>query len=185
MLEHSRTSKGEKTLTNLNVLTDEFVRLSYHGFRAKDKNFSTEYRLALDSNLPKVRVVASDLGRVILNLVNNAFYAVNDKAKSTPQPPQGGETYKPLVTVKTTVAKSPSGDLGVEISVQDNGSGIPENIKDKIFHPFFTTKPTGSGTGLGLSLSYDIVKVHGGTLSVESEEGEGSLFTIILPLNIH
>ncbi|MDG1277816.1 MAG: ATP-binding protein [Algoriphagus sp.] len=189
MLEHSRANKGEKAPTDLNTLADEFVRLSYHGLRAKDKSFNADFNLELDPNLPKVNVVSSDIGRVILNLVNNAFYAVNDKAKSTPQPSrnigtgsEGGETYKPLVTIKTTVLKSPSGDLGVEISVQDNGSGIPEHIKEKIFQPFFTTKPTGSGTGLGLSLSYDIVKVHGGELRVDSKEGEGTEFMIYFPL---
>ena len=190
MLEHSRANKGEKAPTDLNALADEFVRLSYHGLRAKDKSFNADFNLELDPDLPKVNVVASDIGRVILNLVNNAFYAVHEKAKSTPQPSrhvgtgsQGGEAYKPEVTVKTTVAKSPSGDLGVEISVQDNGSGIPDHIKEKIFQPFFTTKPTGSGTGLGLSLSYDIVKTHGGELKVESEEGEGTEMSIILPID--
>jgi signal transduction histidine kinase len=196
MLEHSRANKGEKALTDLNTLADEFVRLSYHGLRAKDKSFNADFNLELDPNLPKVNVVSSDIGRVILNLVNNAFYAVNDKAKSTPQPSptlgtgsEGGEVYRPLVTVKTRAIKSTSGGLGVEISVQDNGSGIPEHIKEKIFQPFFTTKPTGSGTGLGLSLSYDIVKAHGGTLRVGSfptgetvKGGEGSEFVIELPL---
>jgi len=187
MLEHSRANKGEKAPTDLNALADEFVRLSYHGLRAKDKSFNADFNLELDPDLPKVNVVASDIGRVILNLVNNAFYAVHEKAKSTPQPSrhvgtgsQGGEAYKPEVTVKTTVAKSPSGDLGVEISVKDNGNGIPNSIKEKIFQPFFTTKPTGSGTGLGLSLSYDIVKAHGGELKVESTQGKGSEFVIYL-----
>jgi signal transduction histidine kinase/ligand-binding sensor domain-containing protein len=189
MLEHSRTNKGEKAPTDLNALADEFVRLSYHGLRAKDKSFNSDFKLELEPDLPKVNVVASDIGRVILNLVNNAFYAcaersrstVDEKAKSTPQPSEGGEGYKPLVTVKTTVVKSPLGDLGVEISVQDNGPGIPEHIKEKIFQPFFTTKPTGSGTGLGLSLSYDIVKAHGGELKVESRENKGAEFIITLP----
>jgi signal transduction histidine kinase/ligand-binding sensor domain-containing protein len=187
MLEHSKANKGEKAPTDLNALADEFVRLSYHGMRAKDKTFNADFKLDLDPNLPQVNVVASDIGRVILNLVNNAFYAVHEKSKSTPQPsrnigtgPQGGEGYKPEVIFKTTVTKSPSGDLGVEISVQDNGNGIPEHIKEKIFQPFFTTKPTGSGTGLGLSLSYDIVKAHGGELKVWSEEGRGSKFFIQL-----
>ncbi len=180
MLEHSRANKGEKSLTNLNALADEFVRLSYHGLRAKDKSFNADFRLELDPDLPKVNVVASDIGRVILNLVNNGFYAVNEKAKSTPQPPEGGEGYKPEVIVKTTVTKSPSGDLGVEISVQDNGSGIPDHIKEKIFQPFFTTKPTGSGTGLGLSLSYDIVKAHGGELEIETSVNKGTTFIIKL-----
>ena len=187
MLEHSRANKGEKAPTDLNALADEFVRLSYHGLGAKDNSFNADFKLELDPTLPKVNVVASDIGRVILNLVNNAFYAVHEKAKSTPQPSrnigtgsEGGEGYKPLVTVKTTVAKSPSGDLGVELSVKDNGNGIPEHIKEKIFQPFFTTKPTGQGTGLGLSLSYDIVKAHGGELKVVSEEGKGTEMKITL-----
>ncbi|MEB2784484.1 tetratricopeptide repeat-containing sensor histidine kinase [Algoriphagus persicinus] len=189
MLEHSRANKSEKSLTDLNALTDEFVRLSYHGLRAKDKSFNADFKLELDPDLPKVKVVASDIGRVILNLVNNAFYTVYEKAKSTPQPSrnvgtgsEGGEVYKPLVTVKTMVMKSPSGDLGVQISVKDNGNGIPDAIKEKIFQPFFTTKPTGSGTGLGLSLSYDMVKAHGGELTVNSREEKGSEFIIALPL---
>ncbi|MEN2284346.1 ATP-binding protein [Algoriphagus sp. SE2] len=181
MLEHSRANKGEKAPTNLNALVDEFVRLSYHGLRAKDKSFNADFKLELDSDLPKVNVVASDIGRVILNLINNAFYAVNEKAKITPQPSEGEIGYQPEVIVKTTVLKSPSGDLGVELSVKDNGGGIPEQVRDKIFQPFFTTKPTGSGTGLGLSLSYDIVKAHGGELKVESEEEKGTKFTLIIP----
>ncbi|MDG1277818.1 MAG: ATP-binding protein [Algoriphagus sp.] len=183
MLEHSRANKSEKSLTNLNALAEEFLKLSYHGLRAKDKSFNADFKLDLDPNLPKVNVVASDIGRVILNLVNNGFYAVNDKAKSTPQPSEGEEGYKPLVIIKTTAAKSPSGDLGVKISVQDNGPGIPDSIKEKIFQPFFTTKPTGSGTGLGLSLSYDFVKAHGGELKVESKGEEGAIFLITLPLS--
>jgi len=167
MLEHSRASKGEKNPTDLNVLADEFVRLSFHGLRAKDKNFNTDYKLVLDPDLPKVNVVASDIGRVILNLVNNAFYAVDERAQS------GAPDYKPEVIVSSRKTED-----GVEISVKDNGNGIPDNIKDKIFNPFFTTKPTGSGTGLGLSLSYDIVKAHGGELKVISEEGIGTEFLI-------
>ncbi|MDN3204100.1 sensor histidine kinase [Algoriphagus sediminis] len=183
MLEHSRSNSGEKVETDLNELADEYLRLSYHGLRAKDKSFTADFKLDLDPDLPKVDVVASDIGRVVLNLVNNAFYAVHEKAKSTPLPPEGGETYKPLVTVKTMVTKSPSGDLGVELSVQDNGNGIPESIKDKIFQPFFTSKPTGSGTGLGLSLSYDIIKAHGGEIRIESEEGMGATFVMSIPNN--
>jgi two-component system NtrC family sensor kinase len=197
MLEHSRANKGEKAPTDLNALADEFVRLSYHGLRAKDKSFNTDFKLELDPDLPKINVAASDIGRVILNLVNNAFYAcaersrsgVHYKAESTPQPSrsfgtgaEGGEVYKSLVTVKTTMIKSPSGYLGVQIAVQDNGNGIPEHIKEKIFQPFFTTKPAGSGTGLGLSLSYDIVKAHGGELKVETQEGQGTEFSIQLPI---
>jgi signal transduction histidine kinase len=196
MLEHSRINKGEKAPTDLNALAEEFVRLSYHGLRAKDKSFNADFQLDLDPDLPKVNVVTSDIGRVILNLVNNAFYAVNEKAKSTPQPSrnigtssEGGEGYQPRIIVKTTKTKSPSepvpnshGDLGVEISVSDNGSGIPDSIKEKIFQPFFTTKPTGQGTGLGLSLSYDIVKAHGGEIIIDSKINKGTNFSIKLPL---
>jgi two-component system, NtrC family, sensor kinase len=168
MLQHSRTSTGKKELTDINALADEYLRLSYHGLRAKDKSFSADFISALDPNLPKVEVISQDIGRVLLNLINNAFYAVSEKQK-TPT----GLDYKPTVTVTTK-------NLGdkIEISVQDNGNGIPEEIKNKIFQPFFTTKPTGQGTGLGLSLSYDIVKAHGGELGVETKEGEGSAFII-------
>ncbi|SIO01503.1 sensor histidine kinase [Algoriphagus halophilus] len=169
MLEHSRINKGEKAPTDLNALADEFVRLSYHGLRAKDKSFNADFKLELDPNLPKVNVVASDIGRVILNLVNNAFYAVHEKAKTTPQ------DFKPEVIVS-----SKKTEKGIELSVQDNGPGIPDSIKEKIFQPFFTTKPTGSGTGLGLSLSYDIVKAHGGELKVETSINWGTKFIIKL-----
>ncbi|MEN2280915.1 tetratricopeptide repeat protein [Algoriphagus sp. SE2] len=175
MLDHSRSSKGEKIPTDLNVLADEFVRLSYHGLRAKDQTFNATYKLELDPNLPKVNVVASDMGRVILNLVNNAFYAVGEKAKANLDN-QRDDGYQPKVIICTKKTKN-----GVELSVKDNGNGIPESIKEKIFQPFFTTKPTGSGTGLGLSLSYDILKAHGGQLIVESKEGEGTKFSMILP----
>ncbi|MFC3879828.1 ATP-binding protein [Algoriphagus namhaensis] len=171
MLEHSRTNKGKKGPTNLNVLVEEFVRLSSHGFRAKDEDFNSDFKLELDPDLPKVNVVAADIGRVILNLVNNAFYAVNEQAKKSI------EDYKPQVIVG-----SKKTEKGIEISIKDNGPGIPKQIKQKIFQPFFTTKPTGSGTGLGLSLSYDIVKAHGGELKVESpltSEG-GTEFKLIL-----
>ncbi|GMQ25462.1 sensor histidine kinase [Algoriphagus sp. oki45] len=169
MLEHSRKSEGKKELTDLNQLADECLRLSFHGLRAKDKTFSADFKTDFDSDLPKLEVVSQDMGRVLLNLINNAFYAVNEKAKGNI------EGYKPEVIVSTKKTNS-----GIEISVSDNGSGIPDSIKDKIFQPFFTTKPTGSGTGLGLSLSYDIVKAHGGTLEVESEEGKGTVLTIKL-----
>jgi C4-dicarboxylate-specific signal transduction histidine kinase len=152
MLEHSRSSKGEKVPTNINVLADEFLRLSYHGFRAKDKSFNADYSTDFDPTLPLVSVVAQDMGRVLLNLINNAFQAV-----------KGVE--KPKVTVSTKQLST-----GIQISVADNGSGIPEAIKEKIFQPFFTTKPTGQGTGLGLSLSYDIIKAHGGNIKIESKE---------------
>ncbi|WP_075352502.1 sensor histidine kinase [Algoriphagus marinus] len=179
MLEHSRANKGEKAPTDLNALADEFVRLSYHGLRAKDKSFNADFKLELDPNLPKVNVVASDIGRVILNLVNNAFYAVNDKSKSE----NVASDYAPTIKVSTNQIPPQGGEGGyITIAVQDNGSGIPAHIKEKIFQPFFTTKPTGSGTGLGLSLSYDIVKAHGGELKLESKEGEGTEFRLILPL---
>ncbi|MBN3521014.1 histidine kinase [Algoriphagus lutimaris] len=186
MLEHSRSKKGEKELTDINALVDEFVRLSYHGLRAKNKSFNADFKLDLDPNLPKVNVVASDIGRVILNLVNNAFYAVNEKANSKNTDPD----YKPLVTVSSIYSPQAGGqglsrDIGrgaIQISVNDNGSGIPDSIKEKIFQPFFTTKPTGSGTGLGLSLSYDIVKVHGGDLRVRSVDEEGTEMILLLPV---
>ncbi len=172
MLQHSRTSTGEKQLTNINVLADEFLKLSYHGLRAKDKNFNAELITHFDQSLPAVNIVQQDIGRVLLNLFNNAFYAIAQKAKSA------GPGYKPTVTVTTFTP--PSGGWGA--SVRDNGNGIPDSIKDKIMQPFFTTKPTGEGTGLGLSLSYEIVvKGHGGNLTVDTTEGEGSEFTVYLP----
>ncbi|MFC3879826.1 sensor histidine kinase [Algoriphagus namhaensis] len=170
MLEHSRINKGEKAPTDLNALADEFVRLSYHGLRAKDKSFNADFKLELDPQLPKVNLVASDIGRVILNLVNNAFYAVHEKAKSATH------DYSPEVIVR-----SKKTEKGIELFVQDNGPGIPDSIKEKIFQPFFTTKPTGSGTGLGLSLSYDIVKAHGGELKVSSKNGGETIFTLVIP----
>jgi signal transduction histidine kinase len=190
MLQHSRTSTGQKELTDINALADEYLRLSYHGLRAKDKDFNADFKTEFDENLPKINVIPQDIGRVLLNLINNAFYAVDKRAKETehPLPPKGGSKnyqteYSPTVIVSTTSSKSPLGGLGVKISVKDNGSGIPSSIVDKIFQPFFTTKPTGSGTGLGLSLSYDIVKAHGGELKVETKEGEGSEFIIQLKIN--
>ncbi len=177
MLEHSRKSEGEKAPTDLNALAEEFLKLSYHGLRAKDKSFSSDYKLELDPNLPQVEVNPQDTGRVVLNLINNAFYAVHEKAKS------GIDDYIPTVTVSTKLTPLPEGAGGesIELSVSDNGPGIPDSIKEKIFQPFFTTKPTGSGTGLGLSLSYDIIKAHRGELKVESQEGEGTVFRISLP----
>jgi signal transduction histidine kinase len=170
MLEHSRMSTGVRELTDINKLADEYLRLAYHGLRAKDKDFNADYALKLDENLPALEVVPQDIGRVLLNLINNAFYAVNEKSK------QGMEGYQPKITVRTRKLQN-----AIEITVQDNGNGIPESIRDKIFQPFFTTKPTGQGTGLGLSLSYDIIKAHGGDLKVETKEGEGSAFVISLP----
>jgi signal transduction histidine kinase len=176
MLQHSRTGSGNKELTDINALCDEYLRLSYHGLRAKDKSFNAKFESDFDPNFPKINVVPQDIGRVILNLINNAFYVVSQKQKAEIGKPDS--TYEPIVTVST----KRNGDK-VLISVKDNGNGIPESIKEKIFQPFFTTKPTGQGTGLGLSLSYDIVKAHGGELSVETKEREGSEFIIQLPTN--
>jgi signal transduction histidine kinase len=173
MLSHSRKGDGKKEPTDLNVLADEYLRLAYHGLRAKDKSFNADFKTDFEESLPKVDVISQDLGRVILNLINNAFYACTSASLSTSK-----KDYKPLVTVSTRKLK----DI-IEIRVIDNGSGIPDDIKDKIFEPFFTTKPTGSGTGLGLSMSYDIItKGHGGELKVESKEGVGTVFIIHLPL---
>jgi signal transduction histidine kinase len=157
-------------------LADEYLRLSYHGLRAMDKNFNADYKTDFDPNLPKVNVVPQDIGRVLLNIINNAFQALNNVELSPDSYRDKNDEFKPLVTVST---KNP-GDK-IEISVRDNGPGIPDQIKEKIFQPFFTTKPTGQGTGLGLSLSYDIVKAHGGELSIESKSGQGATFIISLP----
>jgi two-component system NtrC family sensor kinase len=172
MLQHSRTSTGEKQLTDINILADEFLKLSYHGLRAKDKNFNAELITNFDEKLPKVNIAHQDIGRVLLNLFNNAFYAVNQKQKTS------GADYKPEVTVSTSLENN-----NLVIKVKDNGNGIPDAIKDKIMQPFFTTKPTGEGTGLGLSLSYDIVvKGHGGSIKVNAE-GYGSEFIVTLPVS--
>jgi len=171
MLQHSQKGSGQKELTDINALCDEYLRLSYHGLRARDKTFNAKLETDFDITLEKINVMPQDIGRVILNLVNNAFYAVREKQEA------GKSTYAPIVSVST----KKEGDK-VFISVKDNGSGIPESIKEKIMQPFFTTKPTGQGTGLGLSLSYDIIKTHGGELRVETREGEGTVFVIILPL---
>jgi signal transduction histidine kinase len=175
MLLHSRTNTGQKEPTDANALADEFLWLAYHGMRAKDKSFNADFKTDFDPNLPKITVVPQDIGRVLLNLINNAFYAVDQRNRNLSG--MDSETYIPTVTVSTK-------NLGsqIEISVRDNGDGIPEEIKNKIFQPFFTTKPTRQGTGLGLSLAYDIVKAHGGELKVETKEGEGAKFTIILPV---
>lgn len=175
MLQHSRASSGQKEQTDINALADEYLRLAYHGLRAKDKSFNAELVTNFDENLPKINVIPQDIGRVLLNLFTNAFYATQKKSQSQSQ--FSGGAYKPTVTV-TTLQKGNS----VEIIVKDNGIGIPDAIKDKILQPFFTTKPTGEGTGLGLSLSYDIVvKGHGGSIAIESEEGVFTTFTVTLP----
>jgi two-component system, NtrC family, sensor kinase len=189
MLQHSRASTGKKELADLNALADEYLRLSYHGLRAKDKSFNAQMETHLDPNLPKISVIPQDIGRVILNLINNAFYAVSKKASLPARRtvPMGDNSYLPTVTVSTKYVSdynSPIGGRGaIEIKVKDNGIGISEETQAKIFQPFFTTKPTGQGTGLGLSLAYDIVtKGHGGTIEVESVEGEGTTFIVRLPI---
>ena len=172
MLQHSRAGGDEKQPTNINRLTDEYLRLSYHGLRAKDKSFNADFKTNLDESLPKVKVIPQDIGRVLLNLFNNAFYAVDKRAK------ENIDGYKPVVIVSTREL-----DGFVEIHIKDNGWGIPDEIKEKIFQPFFTTKSTGEGTGLGLSLSYDIItKGHGGELKVKTKLNEGSTFSIQLPI---
>ncbi len=177
MLQHSKTSTGKKELTDINKLADEYLRLAYHGLRAKDKSFNTEIKTDFDTSLGKINIIPQDIGRVLLNLYNNAFYAVKEKSQQSLHSPQPlSYEYKPLVTVQTKTIN----DKKIEIKVTDNGNGIPQNIVDKIFQPFFTTKPTGQGTGLGLSLSYDIIKAHGGEIKVETKEGKGSVFTIQL-----
>ena len=187
MLEHTKRGSGQTQETDINALADEFLRMTYQSFLAKNKESKPELipiaiRTNLDANLPKISVIPQDIGKVLLNLYSNAFYAVNERAKSTSQAFEVGEKYSPTVSVSTSVVKSPSGDLEVRISVKDNAAGIPQKIVDKIFQPFFTTKPSGQGTGLGLSLSYDVVKSHGGELKVETKENEGTEFTIILPI---
>jgi signal transduction histidine kinase len=172
MLQHSRTSSGSKEPTDLNKLADEYLRLAYHGFRAKDKSFNTNIRTNLDRNLPSVPVVPQDIGRVLLNLFNNALYAVNEKKKTAEQ------GYEPEVTLS-----SRQDDGHIIITVSDNGPGIPDQIREKIFQPFFTTKPTGEGTGLGLSISYDIVKAHGGRMECEGNTEGGTTFIVELPRN--
>jgi two-component system NtrC family sensor kinase len=172
MLQHSRASSDVQEPTNVNNLADEYLRLAYHGLRAKDKSFNAELVTHFDDTLPLIKIVPQDVGRVLLNMFNNAFYAVQQKQK------KGIAGYKPTVEVSTIK----TGQF-LEIKVKDNGIGIPEEIKDKILQPFFTTKPTGEGTGLGLSLSYDIiVKAHGGQIDIDSVEGEFTAFIIKLPL---
>ena len=185
MLQHSRRSSGQKEPTDINALADEYLRLAYHGLRAKDKSFNAIMKTDYDEKIDKINVIPQDIGRVILNLITNAFYVVNEKALSAASATLSavsGPTavkYEPTVSVRTKKEGNK-----VIISVKDNGNGIPQQILDKIFQPFFTTKPTGQGTGLGLSLSYDIVKAHGGELNVETTEGEGSKFIIQLPNTI-
>ncbi|MGN6602941.1 MAG: sensor histidine kinase [Ginsengibacter sp.] len=187
MLQHSGVSSGQKEPTDINALCDEYLRLSYHGLRAKDKDFNATIKTDFDGSIGKINIIPQDIGRVLLNLFNNAFYAVNQ------QKTKNLNLYEPTVTVSTSLNPPLEGrEASVIITVRDNGGGIPDSIKEKIFQPFFTTKPTGSGTGLGLSLSYDIIKAHGGEIKVESKEaspegpvgqGEGTTFIIQLPIN--
>ncbi len=178
MLQHSRSNSGAKEPTNINALAEEYLRFAHHGIMAKDKSFNATLKTDFDSSIGNINIIPQDIGRVVLNLINNAFYAVDEKKKS------GIENYEPTVSVSTSrSSRSVGADRGeVLIKVKDNGKGIPQKIIDKIFQPFFTTKPTGQGTGLGLSLSYDIVKAHGGELKVETKEGEGTAFIILLPV---
>jgi two-component system, NtrC family, sensor kinase len=172
MLQHSRSSSGQKESTDINALCDEYLRLAYHGLRAKDKSFIATMNTDFDTTIGKINIIPQDVGRVVLNLITNAFYVVDEKKKS------GVENYEPTVSVSTKKVSDK-----VLLSVKDNGNGIPQKVLDKIFQPFFTTKPTGQGTGLGLSLSYDIVKAHGGEIKVETKENEGTAFIIQLPIN--
>jgi len=187
MLEHSRTGDGKKELTDINALADEYLRLSYHGLRAKDKSFNADFKFEADEKLPKIEVVPQDIGRVLLNLMNNAFYACAERSRSAVHEKtltgfqtlsgfEPGKPYKPIVIVLTKNLSNK-----IEIQVKDNGNGIPDAVKEKIFQPFFTTKPTGLGTGLGLSLSYDIIHAHGGDLQVRTKEGLETIFIITLP----
>ena len=176
MLQHSSSGTGKKEPTDINKLADEYLRLAYHGLRAKDKSFNATMKTDFDETIGNINIIPQDIGRVILNLINNAFYVVDEKKKHA-SASSAGQPYEPTVSVST---KKINGK--VEIKVNDNGNGIPQKVLDKIFQPFFTTKPTGQGTGLGLSLSYDIVKAHGGEIKVNTKESEGTEFSIILPL---
>ena len=178
MLQHSRSSTGVKELTDINALCDEYLRLSYHGLRAKDKEVNAIIKTDFDDNVGKINIIPQDIGRVLLNLYNNAFYAVSERKRNTVNEEKDGNfiSYEPTVSVTTKKSEN-----SVNITVGDNGNGIPQKVIDKIFQPFFTTKPTGEGTGLGLSLSYDIVKAQGGEIKVESKEGEGTAFVVELP----
>ena len=171
MLQHSRSNTGKKEPTDINKLADEYLRLAYHGLRAKDKSFNAQLETDFDESIKTLNVVPQDIGRVILNLITNAFYAVDEKRSNSES-----KDFKPTVSVSTKKSKDT-----IEIIIKDNGNGIPKDIIDKIFQPFFTTKPTGKGTGLGLSMSYDIIKAHNGKLQVESKDKEGTTFTVSLP----
>jgi two-component system, NtrC family, sensor kinase len=187
MLQHSRTSTGQKEPSDINALVDEYLRLSYHGLRARDKTFNVTMQTDFDESIGNINIIPQDIGRVLLNLYNNAFYAVSEKQKqshvvqATVPALEGSakEVYEPTVSVSTKKRINT-----IEIRVKDNGNGMPLKVLDKIFQPFFTTKPTGQGTGLGLSLSYDMIKAHGGEIKVESKAGEGTTFIVVLPLSV-
>jgi signal transduction histidine kinase len=172
MLQHSRRNTGSKEPTDINALVDEYFKLAFHGLRARDKSFNAFMETDLDESIGKINIIPQEIGRVVLNLITNAFYAVNERKK------QSTAGYQPTVWLRT---RQLNGQVKVEVA--DNGNGIPEKDKEKIFQPFFTTKPAGEGTGLGLSLSYDIVKGHGGELLLETKEGKGTTISIILPVN--
>ena len=172
MMQHSRQTTGYKEAVDVNALCDEYLRLTYHGLRAKDNLFNAELQTDFDTSIGKIPVVPQDIGRVLINLFNNAFYAVSAKAAAS------DHHYRPIVLVQTKKVNH-----HIQITVKDNGNGIPQNIVNKIFQPFFTTKPSGQGTGLGLSLAYDIItKEHGGTIRAESESGKGAAFVITLAM---
>jgi signal transduction histidine kinase len=178
MLQHSRRSTGQKEPTDINELADEYLRLSYHGLRAKDKSFNASFKTDFDPSIGLINIIPQDIGRVFLNLLNNAFYAVAERKEQS-----ADKNYEPTVTIITRKTGNKPDNYRVKVTVMDNGNGIPQAIVDKIFQPFFTTKPTGQGTGLGLSLSYDIItKAHGGELKLETTEGQGTAFIITLPL---
>jgi signal transduction histidine kinase len=172
MLQHSRSNSGEKLPTDINALADEYLRLAYHGFRAKDKSFNAKFETDFDESLEKINVVPQEIGRVFLNLITNAFHAVRERSLQE----ESANGYQPTVIVKTKKR-----DDHIVVEVKDNGSGMSNEIKNKIFQPFFTTKPTGEGTGLGLSMSFDIIKLHGGKITVDSIEGRGTSFIVTLP----
>ena len=181
MLQHSQTHNGEMGLTDINTLADEYLKLSYHGFRAKYKLFNCIIQTSFDESIEHINIIPQDIGRIFINLFNNAFYSINEKKKNKQiHPPPGDQEYEPTVSITTKRIINLSKEGGVEIIIADNGIGIPQKFIDKIYQPFFTTKPTGEGTGLGLSLCYDIIKAHQGELHVESIEGEFAKFTIYL-----
>jgi len=183
MLQHSSSGSGKKEPTDINALADEYLRLAYHGLRAKDKNFNATIKTDFDESIGRINIIPQDIGRVLLNLINNAFYAVNERSK------EDFIGYVPEVTISTRLLTASENSPirqsanSIIISVADNGNGIPEKLLDKVFQPFFTTKPTGQGTGLGLSLSYDIIKAHGGNINIRNTPGAGVEFIITLPIN--